>query len=385
MFRYEKMNTVMINAAVVGSAVIVSVALLEVLIRVTSPGWLDHRMKVLSPGERLGFGSDSGFTIESFENGSFWRFTPFSQFEVYHYEYSTTANIDDVGGRNTNEPRLYARLIPFYGDSFTFGVGVDDDDTFVSKLVDTSDSTRFVNLGVPGSALHQHLDNLEARHQELETPEKYIFFLFLGNDLTDVASKYLRRATAIVKEDAMQTVSNKSFLGRINFWVYHNNFLNKSYLIQYVRQKMLSLYNQSDSSQAIDPFFLLTADSGEYLEMVIDFFSLELERIQTLSISLNFDFLFVLLPSVYQVDENRWELGKEYYNLSQVDAFLPNKALSGLFSQFNIRFIDTTNCMRNSDSSSNFYYIQDNHFTRAGHNQTAKCIAPDLKEFVSKK
>ena len=51
------------------------------------------------------------------------------------------------------------------GDSFAFGVGVDDRQTYVN-LLDLKSSLRYLNLGVPGSALPNHLDIIEYRHVE---------------------------------------------------------------------------------------------------------------------------------------------------------------------------------------------------------------------------
>lgn len=74
-----------------------------------------------------------------------------------------------------------------FGDSFTFGFGVENADTFVSLL--RSDGVRTdVNFGVPGDNLLSELDRAIAVLSALEParqPGRIYFHVFLGNDLRE--------------------------------------------------------------------------------------------------------------------------------------------------------------------------------------------------------
>ena len=114
----------------------------------------------------------------------FKNFKPNSCFDVVHYEYCFKANINSYGGRvsgqqNSNTSKI---IIPFMGDSFTFGVGVGDEKAYVS-LLNRKTYHFLLNLGVPGSNLENQQNIIKMRHEELEKPKVYIFSIFLGNDI----------------------------------------------------------------------------------------------------------------------------------------------------------------------------------------------------------
>ncbi len=78
-----------------------------------------------------------------------------------------------------------ARPIAVVGDSYTFGFGVEDPETFTS-LLNREGSHRFLNFGVPGYSTDQELllieDEVLARR-----PDTVILVVYLGNDLLDNA------------------------------------------------------------------------------------------------------------------------------------------------------------------------------------------------------
>ena len=69
-----------------------------------------------------------------YKNGEFYSFTPNSTFKIYHAEYENVVHINSLGGRSTalNELADTNNIIPFTGDSFVMGVGVEDTENIVS-------------------------------------------------------------------------------------------------------------------------------------------------------------------------------------------------------------------------------------------------------------
>src|SRR5262249_39375774 len=138
-------------------AITVTLALLslEVIARVLAPEWLTQMMRLAGA---QAFGTDQGWKADKKDrkNGHFWRFTAHGEFDVTDDEYSNRVHIDEYGGRVTAvaESAENTDFVPFLGDSFTFGLGVADAETFASLLSPVVSPRRILNLGVPDTALN---------------------------------------------------------------------------------------------------------------------------------------------------------------------------------------------------------------------------------------
>jgi len=220
---------------------------IELALRFMAPAWLRQRMSELRAGEFQELGTDRGWPIRK-ENGQFLSFTPSSRFNISNYEYLHSADVDELGGRAVPDATHSGGLVPFVGDSFVFGIGVPDGETFVNLLARGA-PRRFVNLGVPGTSLNRQLDIVEKRHAELGSPEAYVFVVFLGNDLAELRDT-VRSSPAV--EGPSQRSS--SALARLNAFVYHNPILKRVYSIQFGRQKLLSIFDRRRRT-GMDPVF----------------------------------------------------------------------------------------------------------------------------------
>jgi hypothetical protein len=77
------------------------------------------------------------------------------------------------------------RVIAIVGDSFTFGQGVNDADTFASGLaVRLGPRARVLNFGVPGTSTDQHLLVVRT-HVVRHRPTDLVLVVYVGNDLFD--------------------------------------------------------------------------------------------------------------------------------------------------------------------------------------------------------
>jgi hypothetical protein len=318
-------------------------------------------------------------------DGKFVSFQPYGHFSMAHYEYSDTVNIDRWGGRRTADgaEESNARpLVPFLGDSFTFGAGVQDNETFVALLnadVCRARGYECINLGVPGSALPNHLDIVTLRHASLASPPLYVFVIFLGNDLGDIIAWYTKtHAAATQKTSVIQSVSPR--LARINDFAYHNPFLKRLYLLQFVRAEVLNLYNYHRSTIAADPIFAIMdkRDNGYYLEAQ-DRFRIVLGQLSELSKSLSFKSLFILIPDRHQVYPPLLEAKRQYYRIpnGELDAMRPNRLVIAELERMQKPYIDTTPCLVGHE---HLYYIQDNHLNAAGQKMVASCISLGIRE-----
>ncbi len=303
------------------------------------------------------------------ENGRFLSFTPSSRFTISHDEYRHVANVDELGARVVPDAASGSALVPFVGDSFVLGIGVSDAETFVNQLAPGA-PWRAVNLGFPGTSLNQQLDVVERRHEELGSPGFYVFVVFLGNDLAELWDTVLAGRGS--ERPASPTVSR---LARLNSFVYHHPVLKRVFLIQYARQKLISMIDSSRST-GMDPVFRVLQSESPFLAEASGLYRQELLRLRRLATERGFEFLFVLVPDRHQVNEQLLAVRSEYYgiDLAALDVSAPNATLAAIFDDLGIEFIDSTDCLRAAGRATAIYYVRDNHLNASGHRALAECL-----------
>ena len=355
-----------------------SFALLEAGLRWFPPAWLEQRMGELNAGEVGETGSDRRWPVV-LEGRAFRQFVPGSSFEVRHSEYRHAVAIDELGGRATPYPPGYTAVVPFLGDSFTFGVGVGDAETFVSRLAaealasapSAAARRRLLNLGLNGTALHNQLDTLELRHEELGRPRLYVFSVFLGNDLSNIRRHYQQSALDPASPGGGR---GRQWLWRANVFVYHHPALKRLYALQFVRQKLLTVINRR-AGGFMDTVFLAMREDLEYLDESLIFFRRELARLTEASSRLGFEALIILIPDVHQLDGAR-RAGKARslgLDPEKLDAEQITRGVSRALKDSRIPYLDIGPCLAEA-AVGDLYYTQDTHFTAAGHARAARCI-----------
>lgn len=114
-----------------------------------------------------------------------WRLTPGWQGTHRHHDFTAQYRINPEGFRH--DPALPAsrrgRRVAVVGDSFTFGLGVHDGETFVSRL-NRDGRHRYLNLALPGSSTDQQallIEEVLPRYH----PDELWLVVYVGNDLLD--------------------------------------------------------------------------------------------------------------------------------------------------------------------------------------------------------
>jgi hypothetical protein len=349
----------------------------EVIARVLAPAWLTQRMLFLNPTPSgQASGSDRGFKVDK-KNGQFWRFTPHSEFDVTHVEYNNKAHIDEYGGRVT--AGTYSAesedFVPFLGDSFTFGLGVADAETFASLLSPVASPRRILNLGTPGSALHSQLSIVEMRHGELGRPRKYVFFFFMGNDFSDLIYAKSKQENANKSQ-----AEEESIALRLNTFVYNNSILKHSYFLQFVRRQALAVI--STPLELI--FLIMNGENRPYRDAAISALREQINRLSEMQNRMAFSALVVVIPSVYQTNSRLRILKLAEYSIPQnvIDVQLPNRILREQMNGHEVALIDPTACITEQNTDRSLYYTQDPHFTAKGHKVFADCIREDIARFL---
>ncbi|HAJ06451.1 MAG TPA: hypothetical protein DCL76_07850 [Chloroflexi bacterium] len=361
----------------------------EIAFRMFGPDWLDLRMREISLNENVFFDTDYGWPIECNEIGCY-KFVPNSEFLVSTNEYSHSVHIGSDGYRlNGNRISDFRKTIPFVGDSFTFGVGVEDHQTFVS-ILERDSNNRYLNIGIPGNSIVQQIDIVKKRHDDLGRPNEYVFVFFLGNDFQNILESRLLAPGTYSNNidledeevDYYPTVSNNfSILATINQFVIDNRFLRELYTVQWLRHKVLILVNQSNAD-LMDPIFLMMRKDKEYLYESKSIFVDELRRLDDLADALDFQYAFLIVPDRHQIDSDLLKIRMDYYGIDSedIDYMLPNNVLSILLDEHQITYIDPTECMKTQDNVNELFYILDNHLTVKGHATMAKCVGNSIND-----
>lgn len=116
-----------------------------------------------------------------------WRLSPNWQGRHRHYDFNVRYSTNAFGFRGDFDtpPGPGGHRYAVVGDSFTFGLGVNDGETFVSRLNTLSEGRdRYLNFGVPGYSTDQEYLLLRRRVFDF-SPHGVMLVTYLGNDLFD--------------------------------------------------------------------------------------------------------------------------------------------------------------------------------------------------------
>lgn len=374
--RHRIVSLLLLNAVILCALLIA----FEIVLRVRPPGWLRARMTSLSAASEQAteVGSDVGWPLETNKVGAIIRFLPNSSFAAINAEYQHRILIDEFGGRkvlakNWKPTASTGRLLYCWGDSFTFGVGVKEEDSFVSLLQEDV-SARVLNLGIPGSCLTEQLNRFSSIVDA--KPGEYgdqVFFVYLGNDLSDLIGMKQKRSTTPSSPDS----GSMSMLSWANSLTHRQPF-KRSYAVQFTKASALKILN-SKSAARIEDSKLTSMRSSEhaFLGECAKELRVQLERLKMLSDG-RFNPIFVLIPHKYQLDDEQRKQFAGYYGLdpSELDPLLPNRIVRRNLEEIGFKFIDPTEAMRGNAAS--LYFQLDDHFTSEGHRRFYSAIREPL-------
>ena len=121
-----------------------------------------------------------------------WTLTPNWQGRHQHHDFDVRYTINKYGyrGQFPNDLQHKDRIrIAIIGDSFSFGLGVNDDDTFTTQLNRQQSHIAFLDFSVPGYSTDQQLLLMESRLDRFQADE-YILMIYLANDILDIMLPY---------------------------------------------------------------------------------------------------------------------------------------------------------------------------------------------------
>ena len=128
---------------------------------------------------------DPGLLVYDPELG--WQMARNWRGQHVHFDFDAryTTNAEGLRGGAWPDPGASGkRRIAFLGDSFTFGLGVNDDETFVQLLNAGGARTTYLNAGIAGYSTDQQLLYLQDRLSSWHV-DQLVLVVYLANDLLD--------------------------------------------------------------------------------------------------------------------------------------------------------------------------------------------------------
>jgi hypothetical protein len=370
------------RTSAVGVGVLLTVVLMgtsELALRRFAPAWLRERMQVRQASCAMTVGSDSESPVVR-RSGKPISYAPGSRFPLVHPEYATEARIDELGGRAFTNLKVGAPVLPVLGDSFTFGLGVNDDQSFVA-LLQPYFTQRLLNLGMIGASLPHYRFVIEQRHAELGQPPVYLVCLFLGNDLNDL----IRLQSVGSRSESSRAESRSAFqLRRINY-EFETRWIGDLYLFQSLKSLLSPVVNRQRTEPLLDPIFALIGSDSAYQQHAFGLFSEEIDALAAVVRERRVSPLFVLVPDRYQVIADRRVRKAAYYSIpaGALDPLAPNRRVAAILEGHGMRYIDPTLELMAAPENDRFYYQYDPHMTASGHAFLAQVLSRRLPAMIA--
>ncbi|MEE8277850.1 MAG: hypothetical protein V3R89_03930 [Thermoanaerobaculia bacterium] len=278
------------------------------------------------------------------------------------------------------------RRVLAIGDSFTFGMGVRDEETFIARLPDELRSLGLeaegLNGGLPGTGIPDVVGWFE-RHGVTLEPDLVVVAVFLGNDLADAASD---REEVVLDEGL---IAPKGSATGLRAWLHRHSHLFLLAKNVLSRPGTLPLRRRLGFP---DPWILRNMSSefaiyartpSATLERAAEASEQAFERLRQLRRARGFRLAALLVPGEVQVDPERWQAALEMLWLEPgaLDPQRPTRVFSEMLERVGIPWLDLTAPIAAAlAGGETIYYQRDRHWTARGHALAARHLARFLWE-----
>lgn len=299
-------------------------------------------------------------------------------------EYDTAVSIDRLGmrGGEVGPKAPGAIRILALGDSFTFGVGAREEQTWPARLQESLRAlglpVEVLNAGAPGFGIPDEVAWFERYGRELR-PDLVIVAAFLANDLQDASPDQPK----VQVVDGALVVPGET--GGLRRWLYYHSHLFrlfKSSVLEGPLRSRLGLrepwaVRELRSEQALysehPPAELMRG--AEATDRAVA----ELARAGVPAVA-------VLIPSLPQVDPRKWhavlqQLGFAAADAARLDPRRPNRLFESIFARHGLPVLDLApGFAAEIRQGRSLYYPVDQHLTPEGYDRMARAVAGFLLE-----
>jgi len=242
--------------------------------------------------------------------------------------------------------------IIFFGDSVTFGNGIEETKTFVGLARKYFINYNFHNISLPGYQIKDHKDNLEMIKKIKKI--NHIIYVFTLNDI-DFNNNVVNIADKKVNKDKLvEKLKTINLINYFNFWL-----RNKSYLYMYI--KGIS----SDPSKRWFEYDYNLYNNDLLLNNFESFIDNLSEETNAQKIKLS----ILILPYEYQTRKNKCK----YENL------MPQTKIKKILLDKKINYYDLTDLFCSQKITKKLFYKFDPmHLSERGHNLVFNFIKNEI-------
>ena len=319
-------------------------------------------------------------------------------------DYQATATINSKGFRGAEIDKKEKPRILIEGDSFVYGFGVNDNETFPYKLGELLTNFEVINAGFASGfgpdSYYVHLinDGLELK------PDIVIFGIFVFNDISDLQEtewiKVDESGLPLSVQSAKRIVSEKGyFRNRNEPFEYRFKIMRESqagiFLTKYFKKGIARVVNpvkyklwqmgfdvRLETNVADYNCFFRNVCSRDQNRLFEEIGLLAWNAKQKSS-DAGSDFFVLLIPADFQIYSDSYKKYQshllENLYLEKTDNLYPQKKLKQIFQARGIQYFDLTGSLRQNNNEK-LYFEKDGHFTKIGNEVVASIIA----EYINK-
>jgi lysophospholipase L1-like esterase len=290
-------------------------------------------------------------------------------------EFDTEVVTDSQGLRGPEvgpKPAGGLRILAI-GDSFTFGVGARQDETWPARLERRMPNVQVLNAGAPGFGVPDEVAWFEAHGAGLQ-PDAVVVAVFLANDLQDASPDQPKVAVV----DGALVVPGET--GGLRRWLYYHSHLFrllKSSVLEGRVRSLLGLKEPWATRELRGEFSLYTPELPGELRKGAEATDAAVGRLASRGIPV----AAVLIPSLPQVDPRRWTAVLSQLGLdpSGHDPRRPNRLFREIFERHGVPVLDLTDTFEAAiRQGQRIYYPIDQHLNPAGYDLMARTIGEFL-------
>lgn len=363
-------KNLLISLAMLSVSALLSLAAAEILVRTVRP----QPRLVITPG---------GFYIA--DPPGRYRLSPGYRGRIYNRaEYNNEIRINERGlrGEEIGEKTESNTRLLSVGDSFVFGVGVEDTETFAALIADRFENSgrpaEGLNAGIPAFGVPDAVGWLMRHGVDLQ-PDVVILSIFQGNDLVDASPE---REEILLVDGLL--VPGQSSRG-IKAWLHRHSHLYvlvKTLLEQPGLRPLRSKLGLGEPWKVRvlkEEFGVYRKTASTELRPAIEETDRALGELVSLGREFDFEVTAVLIPGEIQVDADRWRDGLASLSLDPAayDPEVPTRIFAELLSRHSIPTLDLGPFFA---SREDLYFRLDRHWTTRGHELAADAIASFLEQ-----
>lgn len=274
----------------------------------------------------------------------------------------------EVGPKPVGSIRVLA-----IGDSFTFGVGAQQEETWPARLERRMPDVQVLNAGAPGFGVPDEVAWFEAHGVDLQ-PDAVVVAVFLANDLQDASPDQPKVAVV----DGSLVVPGET--GGLRRWLYYRSHLFrllKSSVLEGRVRSILGLKEPWATRELRAEFSLYTPTLPEEMRKGAEATEAAVARLTSRDVPV----VAVLIPSLPQVDPRRWTAVLSQLGLDPAshDPRRPNRLFREIFERHGVPVLDLTDTFEAAvRQGERIYYPIDQHLTPAGYDLMARTIGDFL-------